>query len=75
MANRIYEAQLSANSRFTAQFAESTQPPQVKFTRTNRDGEAVMWVPVSLIWDLMRDTFRERLHKRIEHLFLKDFFL
>jgi len=74
MANQIYEAR-TGNTRYAAQFAENTQPPQVKFTRYSQDGEAAIWVPVSLIWDLMRDTFRERLHKRIEHLFLKDFFL
>ena len=71
----IHECRLSRNTSYTAQFASKSMPAQVKFTRHNREGETVLFIPVSLIWDLMREKFRERLNQRMEHLFLKDFFL
>ncbi len=68
----VYESRLTSNTRYTAQVVSNNQ---VKFTRNNRDGETTLWVPLDLIWQVVRDKFRERLHQRMEHLFLKDFFL
>lgn len=67
----IHESRLG-HTRYTAQFRSSNQ---VKLTRHNQEGETVLFVPVSLIWDLMREKFRERLISRLDHVFLKDFFL
>lgn len=69
---QLYESRVG-QTRYTAEHdTKSKVPPFVKLTRYNRDGKTEIFFPTDLLWNMMFDRFRERIHKRLDHLLFKD---